>query len=174
MQVNLHEVLDDIRRWIGDREAKSYTREGCRVSLANLPRERVMLDVDLAFPKDRAVKAQCDFILFAIDTEQECLVTVPMELKRGQVDASEAIKQLQEGARIAARIVPRNIKTICIPLLVHGGRIPKTRRRKRSKRAGVIFRGQESLIYTTRCSYEGNIADALRKTKQARESLISE
>lgn len=162
-QVNLREVLDDIRRWIGDREATSYTREGCRVSLANLPRERVMLDVDLAFPADRAVKAQCDFILFSIDAERECLVAVPMELKRGQVDTSEAIKQLQEGARIVARLVPRNVKTICIPLLVHGGRIPKTRRRKRGKRAGVTFRGQESPIYTTRCSYEGNIADALKK-----------
>lgn len=57
-----------------------------------------MLDVDGAFPTDRAVKAQCDFILFYVDAERACLVIVPMELKRGDVDASDAIKQLQEGA----------------------------------------------------------------------------
>lgn len=85
--MNPRDALNQIRRWIGDREAKSYTRNGCRVSLANLPRERVVLDVDRAFPTDRAVKAQCDFILFYLDTDQGCLVIVPMELKRGDVDA---------------------------------------------------------------------------------------
>ena len=111
--MNPRDALNQIRRWIGERVATSYTRNGCRVSLANLPRERVVLDVDLAFPTDRAVKAQCDFILFY--TRQDTLVAVPMELKQGDVDASEVVKQLQEGAHVVNRLVPRNVKTDCIP-----------------------------------------------------------
>ena len=163
MQVNLYEVLDDIRRWIGDREAKSYTRNGCRVSLANLPRERIMLDVDLAFPTDRAVKAQCDFILFYLDTDEECLVIVPMELKRGDVDASDAIKQLQEGARLVERLVPRNVKASCIPLLVYGSKRIRKEQNEKLRRATINFRGQNSPIQATRCGYEGNIAAAVKK-----------
>ena len=98
MNVNLHEALEEIRQWVGDKKATSpYTKKGCRVSMANVPTERVVLDVDLAFPTGRADTNQCDFVLFYIDTTQNNLVGVPMELKRGDVDASEAIAQLQEG-----------------------------------------------------------------------------
>lgn len=166
MQVNLREVLDDIRRWIGDREAKSYTRNGCRVSLANLPRERVVLDVDRAFPTDSAVKAQCDLILFYVDADQGHLVAVPMELKRGDVDASDAIKQLQEGARLVERLVPRNVKTSCIPLLVYGSKRIRREQNEKLRRAKINFRGQNAPIQATRCGYEGNIADALKKFKK--------
>ena len=95
--VNLYETLEEIRQWVGERKAKSYTRKGCRVSMANLkskPANRVVLDVDIAFPTDKADTNQCDFILFHIDDVQNCLVGVPMELKRGDVDASLAIAQL--------------------------------------------------------------------------------
>ena len=69
--------------------------------MANIPSERVVLDVDLVFPTGRADTNQCDFVLFYIDTAQDSLIGVPMELKRGDVNASEAVAQLQEGARIA-------------------------------------------------------------------------
>ena len=66
MNVNLHEALEEIRRWVGDRKATSYTKEGCRVSMAHIPSERVVLDVDLAFPRDKTDTNQCDFVLFHI------------------------------------------------------------------------------------------------------------
>ena len=97
--MNLHEALEEVRRWVGNRKATSpYTKEGCRVSMANIPSERVVLDVDLVFPIGRADTNQCDFVLFYIDTAQDSLIGVPMELKRGDVNASEAVAQLQEGS----------------------------------------------------------------------------
>ena len=159
VNVNPRDALNQIRRWIGERGATSYTRNGCRVSLANLPRERVVLDVDLAFPTDRAVKAQCDFILFY--TSQDTLVAVPMELKQGDVDASEVVKQLQEGAHIVNRLVPRNVETNCIPVLIHGSKRVQSRQNEKLKRSSVNFRGVKLPIQTTRCSYEGNLAKAL-------------
>lgn len=73
MEVNLHKALEKIRQWVGDRKAKSYTRKGCKLSLANLkskPANRVVLDVDRAYPPSKAKKNQCDFILFHIDDAQ--------------------------------------------------------------------------------------------------------
>ena len=157
--VNPRDALNQIRRWIGGRVATSYTRNGCRVSLADLPRERVVLDVDLAFPTDRAVKAQCDLILFCI--AQDCLVAVPMELKQGEVDASDVVKQLQEGTRVVSQLVPRNVKTNCIPVLVHGSKRVQRRQSEKLKRSSVNFRGAKLPIQTTRCGFEGNLARAL-------------
>ncbi len=118
--MNLHKALEEIRQWIGDRKAKSYTRQGCKVSLANLkskPANRVVLDVDIAYPTDKAQTNQCDFILFHIDDAENCLVGIPMELKRGDVDASLAIAQLQAGARIADNCTPKEAEIDLVPVL---------------------------------------------------------
>ena len=50
-------------------------------NLRSKPANRVVLDVDRAFPTDRAKTNQCDLILFHIDEVQNGLVVVPMELK---------------------------------------------------------------------------------------------
>lgn len=109
--VSLHEALEEIRQQVADNKPASYTKKGCSVSMADLPSERVILDVDRAFPTDKAETNQCDFILFYIAPDQSSLVGVPMELKGGDVDASEAIAQLREGARIVDNFTPRIIKS---------------------------------------------------------------
>ena len=85
-----------------------------------------------------------------------------MELKSGSVDASEVVKQLQEGARIVERLVPKGIKVNCIPVLVYGGQVHRKQRRKQIKPSKVNFRGEKFSIQTTRCGYEGNLAKALQ------------
>ena len=161
--VNLPEALEKIRQQVADNEATSYTKEGCRVSMANLPSERVILDVDLAFPTDKARTNQCDFILFYIDTDQRSLVGVPMELKGGNVDASEAIAQLREGARIVDNFAPSGIRISLILVLVHSDGLHKAQY-ERLRTSRIRFRGEEFPIYTTKCSYQGNLAQALAKS----------
>ena len=161
--VSLHEALEKIRQWVGNNKPTSYTKNGCRVSMADLPSERVVLDVDLAFPTDRAEANQCDFVLFYVDTVQSSLIGVPMELKRGDVDASEAIAQLQEGVRIVDRYTPNDVEMNLILVLVHGGSIHRSQRNK-LRTSRITFRGEEFPINTTRCSYEGNLAEALKKS----------
>ena len=162
MSLNLHEALEEVRRWIGDRIATSYTKEGCRVSMANIPSERVVLDVDLAFPTDRAKTNQCDFVLFYIDIAQSSLVGVPMELK-GDPDASKIVRQLQEGARIVDNCTPNHIEINLVPVLVHGQGMHKYQRNQ-LRRSRIRFRGEEFPINTTTCSYPGNLAEALKKS----------
>lgn len=166
MNVNLHEALEEIRQSVGDRKATSpYTKEGCRVSMANIPTNRIVLDVDLAFPTGRTDTNQCDFVLFYIDTTQSSLIGVPMELKRGDVDASEAIAQLQEGARIVDNCTSNDVDVNLVLVLVHGGSMHRTQR-NRLRTARVRFRGEEFPINTTRCSYEGNLAQVLAKSSK--------
>ena len=166
--MNLHKALEEVRRWVGGNEATSpYTKEGCRVSMANLrskPANRVVLDVDLAFPKDQADTSQCDLILFHIDDAQNGLVVVPMELK-GDTDSSKIVRQLQEGARIVDNCTPNHIKINLVPVLVHGPGMHKYQRNQ-LKRSRVKFRGEEFPINTTTCSYQGNLAQALVKSSK--------
>lgn len=163
--MNLHETLEEIRLWVGNRMATSYTKEGCRVSMANIPSERVVLDVDLAFPTDGADTNQCDFVLFYLDIAQNSLVGVPIELKRGDVDASEAIAQLQEGARIVDNHTPRDVEMDLILVLVHGGGMHRSQR-NRLRTARIRFRGTEFPINTARCGHQGNLAQALAKSSK--------
>ena len=165
MSVNLHEAFEEILRWVGNRSATSYTKEGCRVSMANIPTERVVLDVDLASPVGKTDTNQCDFVLFYINTAQNSLVGVPMELKRGDVDASEAVAQLQEGARIVDNCTPNDVEMNLVLVLVHGGSMHRSQR-NRLRTSRIRFRGEEFPINTTRCSHQGNLAQALAKSSK--------
>ena len=160
--MNLHEALVKIRQSVGKNAATSYTKEGCQVSMANIPSDRVVLDVDLAFPPDRAQTNQCDFILFYIDTTLSRLVGVPMELKSGDVKASIVAAQLREGARIVDDFTPRSIEIELIPVLVKDG-IHKSQSEK-LKVERIRFRSERVPINMTTCSYQGNIADVVKKS----------
>ena len=160
--MNQIEILEEIRQNVGNWEATSYRKKGCRISMANIPSERVILDVDLASPPASASKNQCDYVLFYIDDGQDSLVGVPMELKSGDVKASDVLAQLQEGARIVDDFIPKNIKVDLIPILVHNGLDRTQYDRLRTSR--ISFRSDKFTINTTTCGYQGNIAEAIKKS----------
>lgn len=163
VDVNLREVLEEIRQQVGSNEATSYTKDGCSVSMADIPSERVVLDVDLAFPTDQENGNKCDLVLFYIDQTQNCLIGVPMELKSGNVDVSDVFAQLGQGARIVDDFVPKNAEINLVLLLVHGGGIHRAQFDK-LKTSRIRFRNDDFPINTTKCSYPGNLAQALAKS----------
>ncbi len=103
---------------------------------------------------------RCDYVLFWAAGAHETLVTVPLELKSGDVDASEASAQLQQGAAFADRFIRSDVTSTCHPILVHGGRVHPYQRRTLN-RAKVHFRGQQLTIKTARCNHPGNLMQAL-------------
>lgn len=155
------EALDTIRSRVGEENfSRSYTREGCRVYLNGVPSARISVDADLAFPAHRIAGSRCDLILFLLDSDGT-LITVPLELKGGTVDASTVHAQLQQGADFALRIALPGINSECQPILFHGKRIhPKQRRTL--NRLKVTFRGRQLTVKTARCSKRGNLALALK------------
>ena len=157
----MNEVLDRIRSQVGaENLSDSYIRDGCRVSMEDVPSRRVVADVDRAFPAHRMEGKRCDYVLFFISAAKDTLFAVPMELKSGGVDASEVSTQLQRGAEFAERFAPSAFRSICHPVLFHGKSIhPK--QRKTLNRAKVRFRGRQLTIKTARCNQPRNLARAL-------------
>lgn len=155
------EVLDTIRSRIGEENlSRSHRREGCRVYLDGVPSQRITVDADLAFPAKEFEGSRCDLILFLFDSDGK-LVTVPTELKGGNVNASEVHEQLQQGANFAIRVALQGIESDCLPILFYGKRIhPKQLRTL--NRLKVIFRGQRLTVKIARCNRPGNLALALR------------
>ena len=104
----------------------------------------------------------CDFVLFFSSDAGETLLTVPIELKSGDVDASEASEQLQRGADFAVRFAPKTINSACRPILLHGKSIhPK--QRKTLNRAKVRYHSLDLTIKTARCNRPQNLAHALEE-----------
>ena len=113
--MNKSEVLDAIRLKVGaENLSSSYNREGCRVYMTDVPSPRVVVDADLAFPAHNRDGKRCDFILFLFDNKGR-LLTAPIELKSGKVDASEACEQLQQGADFAAGVAAQAPGILCRP-----------------------------------------------------------
>ena len=158
----MNEVLDKIRTQVGiENLSDSCRRDGCRVSMEDVPSRRVVVDADRAFPAHKMEEdKKCDYVLFFIGTGRDKLFAIPIELKGGGVDASEVFEQLQRGAEFADRFAPRAFRTICHPVLFHGKSIhPK--QRKTLNRAKVRFRGRQLTIKTARCNQPRNLARAL-------------
>ena len=156
------EVLNKIRAQVDPANlSTSCSRDGCRVHLTDVPSIRVIVDIDKVFPASTTEGKQGDYVLFFMDATKGALVTVPMELKSGDVDASKAYEQLQQAATYAGNLAKKDPKPICHPILVHGGSIhPK--QRKTLNRSKVRFLGRQLTIKTARCGRPRNLALALQ------------
>ena len=157
----MSEVLNEIRAKAGAANlSTSCSRDGCQVYLTDVPSSRVIVDIDKVFPDSS--DEQGDYVLFCMDGKNT-LVTAPMELKSGGVDASKARAQLQQAATYAADLVKKDSKPkpTCHPILVYGGRIhPK--QRKTLNRSKIRFHGRSLTIKTARCGRPRNLVLALR------------
>ena len=151
-------ALDGIRARVGAGNcSESCSRDGCNVSLTDVPPDRVIVDVDKAFPAHGREGKHCDFVLF-IDRGGAPLLAAPAELKSGRPDVSEAVRQLQGGADFAADLAPSNAD--CLPILFHGRGVHKKERMDINS-AKIKFRGRKRTITTARCGHPRNLASAL-------------
>ena len=72
---------------------KQCRKDGCSVSLAGTPQQRLIVDFDKPGSPIGPAAPRCDY-LFLADPSCRDLWVAPVELKKGTVDASKAIKQL--------------------------------------------------------------------------------
>ena len=117
----MSEVLSEIRERVGEENLiNSCSGRGCRVDMAGVPRERIVIDVDMAFPANRIIGKRCDRILIYGDTVKNRLVMVIIELKSGTFKATDVFEQLQGSVDLFSDLIPRVLETTCIPILFHG------------------------------------------------------
>ena len=159
----MNEILENIQENMGEENLSASCEENdCIASLEDVPMPRVVVDVNKAFPAHRIEGKRCDYIVFFMNAAEDRLVTVPIELKGGSVDASEVSEQLQGGSDFANRLAPRKCGTIFRPILIHGRGIHKNQK-KGLNRAKIRFRGTNSTIETTHCDEPKNLANVLSK-----------
>ena len=138
--------------------ARRCRREGCLVSLTKVPQPSVLIDMDCNELTISPTSRRCDF-MFVSDEEGW---VVPLELKRGNLDAGEMVAQLRAGARFAERVVPKGAAVRFLPIAVCGGRVHRTERNKlRSNASRIRFRGQYVYIELLKCGQP--LTQALRR-----------
>ncbi len=116
--------------------------------MTDAPRPFVVIDMDCDDLSDDGSGAACDFIFVS---DHDCLV-VPLELKRGSLSASEAVRQIRSGAQFADRIIPQDARVRFVPIVVVGGRVRPDERRNLLKRDyQVSFRGKPVAIEVLKC-----------------------
>ena len=157
----MNEILEAIRSRVGEENlCDSCEESGCKASLEDVPLSRVLVDANRAFEAHQIAGNRCDCILFFMNSDEGSFFAVPIELKNGNVDASEVFAQLQQGANFADRFAPRSRNSICRPILIHGPGIHKSQQKKLN-RAKIRFRGADCTIERGRCDRPRNLANAL-------------
>lgn len=159
--MQLSKVLDEIRERMGiENLTDSCSDRGCRVDMTDVPRDRIVVDVDMAFKAHQRTGKRCDRILFYIDTTENRLVVVLIELKSGTFKVTDVAQQLQGSANFVSSLVPRNLKATCIPVVFHGKGIHAAQR-SRFRGTKVHFRNKEFVVRRNKCSAPKNLANVL-------------
>lgn len=127
-----------------------------------VPYPRVLVNANKAFTNHKIEGKRCDCILFFMNSPQDTLIAVPIELKGDHVNVSEVSEQLQQGANFVNCFAPTSFNSDCQPILFHNSGIHPTDRKKLN-RAKVQFRGIGLTIKTARCNRPNNLANILKK-----------
>ena len=127
---------------------ESCSRPRCRVPLNNAPSPRLIIDFDKPDSPLSEHETRCDFLFIAEEENGDSGWVAPLELKSGRVDASQAIRQLRAGARVAERLVCKNLPVIFCPI-VASGNVPKAERT--AIKRTIRFHGDSIPVRRIRC-----------------------
>lgn len=82
------------------------SKSGCKLTLEDLPKDRVFVDMDRNCYLVNNHSKRCDYLFFCCDSRRVTWVAA-IELKKGRAVASEVVPQLIAGARLATQIVSK-------------------------------------------------------------------
>ena len=145
-------LVEEVRKAVSDGCITRRCREqSCSLSLNGTSQQAFAIDMNHADSPVDQDQTRCDFLFLGSLTGQDDEWVVPIELKRGEIGATEARDQLQAGAKAAERLVPRGRDCRFLPLAVSRSmaRAERDRLRKDSHRVG--FRGRRFLVERVRC-----------------------
>lgn len=128
--------------------------EGCSVSMRDLPTERVAVDLERAAELDAPAglvgrdTKRCDF-LFVAEENAVGVWAASLELKGGNLRASDVAEQLEGGAAALEKLIPRK-QLVRFRPIVASQRVPKAQRAT-FRRQRVRFRGVWHRLVHMRC-----------------------
>ena len=125
----------------------------CKVSLADAPASRAVVDLDADGSPLGRTRVKCDYLFFADPN-----LVAPIEIKNSEPDVKRAARQLQAGAKAADDLIPGDRELVCRPVLVS-----KSLRRAKQmelRQAVVRFRGRPERVRRIACG--ASLTEAFR------------
>lgn len=129
--------------------AKTCKAAGCSIKMQGIRGARLIIDMDKlsGFQQNQQ---RCDYLFIGSHANVEWVV--PLELKRGKVEANEVREQLQTGADFAARhLLPSDVDVCFRPVVAHGGKVHRSQRIKLQQQCEIRFQGKPYEIKLIRC-----------------------
>ena len=140
---------------------RGLNKNGCKISMANAPSLRLVVDFDKPGSPLPSNSTRCDYLVIAEDARGSGLI-MPLELKRGSLDAGQVIKQLQAGAQAAEGLVPIGGSVSFLPVVASGS-IKKHERIRLRKRGTIRFREHYKPVRRISCG--ARLVDAIDAIK---------
>ena len=162
MVVNERQIFGEIRRQINtDSLTSSCSGEGCNVDMADIPANRIIVNVEKEFDFQKKTEKRCDRLLFFLNTQQR-LVVVPIELKSGTARESDVIEKLGNSLRFAEKIAAATgiSQTEYCPVLFQGRGI-KWNNPRGLKQLKVRFRGKNLQVLIGKCGGKKHLINIL-------------
>lgn len=159
--MNLNRGLANIRGKVDQESlANSCSGEGCRVYLTDMPRQKVVINVEKEFDARRKSGKRCDRLLFY--QNENTFVAVPIELKgHGKGDESDVLEQLKSGLAFAATLVSDLKEPVYVPIVFTKRGIKSRNPRQQNRELKVKFQGKTLTVLTGRCGRQRNLANLL-------------
>ena len=161
MRLNLSKGLTHIREQVSPNSlTKSCSGEGCQVYLTDIPRQKIVINVEKEFDARGDDRKRCDRLLFY--GNKNTFVAVPIELKgRGKGEESQVLEQLKNGLEFAATLVQDLKKTVYVPIVITKNGIRWTNPRRQNQELKLTFKGKTLRVLTGRCGRPKNLANLL-------------
>lgn len=161
--MNQSRVLSEFRARFNESSLiDSCSGEGCNVDMAEVPSERVVVNLEHEFDLRERTEKRCDRLLFFIHPAENNLVAASIELKRGKAVESDVIEKTENSLRFITQIAPVSIRSQIIyrPVLFEGRGVKWTNP-KGARQLKVSVHGRRLQILTGRCGRPRNLAGAL-------------
>ncbi len=163
--MNLNKGLTHIQRQVSKNSiTQSCNEDGCRAYLTDIPKQKVVINVEKEFDTRGDSRKRCDRLLFYRKVGKNTFVAVPIELKSGKANESEVREKLENSLKYAATVAPDQRtcgETVYVPVLIHERSINWTNPRRRQKGIQVNFQGKTVRVLTGRCGRKNNLANLL-------------
>ena len=132
---------------------------GCKVPLSKELNPFVLIDMDQPCSPSEKNGKRCDLLFFSGYEGKDWVV--PMELQKGKASASKIVPQLQAGASIAEKLVPKGENLEFRPVAAYGGDL---RRNELNvfRQTKVKFRQKHEFVRLVKCGT--NLTQALHST----------
>ena len=154
-------LASEVRKAVDGSCITNRIRErSCRLKEERISIDSVNLDLNKPLSPAEPNVSHCDYIFLGRISDDNREWIAPIELKSGKIEAGEAGRQLQGGADVAHRIVPKETEFVFKAIAAANKFPPKIRQDLRKSENKVVFRGVSYVIETVSCG--SSLFDALK------------